>query len=280
VRIFRVDNPHTKTFGFWEWLIHEMHSDHPDVIFLAEAFTRPALMRYLAKAGFTQSYTYFTWRNTKTELVEYLTELTRTDVREYLRPNFFANTPDILHAYLQEGGRPAFEARLLLAATLGANYGIYSGFELCDNRAVPGTEEYADSEKYQFRKRDWTQPGIQELVAQVNRIRHRHPALQFDSTLRFHDTDNPQLIAYSKSSPDGADLVMTIVNLDPRHMQHGMVEMPLDLLETIGAAHDDVYVVHDLLDDARYPWRGERNYVRLDPGARQGHILWLPKLRS
>src|SRR5207248_1320034 len=174
VKIFRVDNPHTKTLGFWEWLITEVHAHNPEVIFLSEAFTRPKVMRYLAKAGFSQSYTYFTWRNTKDELTDYLTELTTTEVREYLRPNLFANTPDILHAYLQDGGKPAFEARLLLAATLGANYGIYSGFELCEAHAVPGTEEYADSEKYQYRKWDWDRPGnINELVAGVNRIRRR-----------------------------------------------------------------------------------------------------------
>jgi starch synthase (maltosyl-transferring) len=276
IRIFRVDNPHTKTLGFWEWLIGAVHSRHPDAIFLSEAFTRPALMRYLAKAGFTQSYTYFTWRNTKAELTDYLTELTATDVREYLRPNLFANTPDILHAYLQHGGRPAFEARLLLSATLGANYGIYSGFELCENVAVPGTEEYVDSEKYQFRKRRWNGPGhIQELIARVNGIRHHHRALQFDWTLRFHQTDNPELIAYSKSPPGGKtdDPLLMVVNLDPHHMQHGNVQVPAAWLRTAEARDSSPYVVHDLLDDAEYTWRGDWNYVRLEPGVRQGHIL-------
>jgi starch synthase (maltosyl-transferring) len=276
VRIFRVDNPHTKVFSFWEWLIREVHARHPDVIFLAEAFTRPPVMRYLAKVGFTQSYTYFTWRNTKSEITEYLTELTTTDVREYLRPNLFANTPDILHAYLQNGGKPAFEARLLLAATLGASYGIYSGFELCENRAVPGTEEYADSEKYQYRRRDWSRPGhIQELIARVNRIRHQHRPLQFDFTLRFHTTDNPYLIAYSKSSPDAGDsreVLLMVVNLDPHHMQHGFVQVPL---ESIGSAEQ--YTALDLLDDTRYFWRGDWNYVRLEPGIKQGHILKLER---
>jgi len=274
VRIFRVDNPHTKTLGFWEWLIAQVHARDPRVIFLSEAFTRPQLMRYLAKAGFTQSYTYFTWRNTKAELTDYFTELTTTEVREYLRPNLFANTPDILHAYLQEGGRPAFEARLILAATLGANYGIYSGFELCEARALrPGSEEYADSEKYQIRTRDWDQPGhIKELIARVNAIRHQHRAFQFDSTLRFHQTDNPQIIAYSKSSPDGGSgtvndraPLLTVVNLDPHHMQHGHVHMP--------RGDADGYTVTDLLDEASYTWRGEWNYVRLDPEIRQGHIF-------
>jgi starch synthase (maltosyl-transferring) len=268
VRIFRVDNPHTKTFGFWEWAIAEVHAQHPDVIFLAEAFTRPAVMRYLAKAGFTQSYTYFTWRNTKAELTEYVTELTASKVREYLRPNLFANTPDILHAYLQSGGRPAFQARLLLAATLGASYGIYSGFELCEGQAIPGTEEYADSEKYQIRRWDRDRPGnIKELIARVNMIRRQHAALQYGWPLRFHATDNPEIIAYSKAAPDGSDVVLTIVNLDPHHMQHGHVEVSVP-----GA---DFLAAHDLLDDTTYAWRGGWNYVRFDPDVRQGHVMEL-----
>ena len=272
VKIFRVDNPHTKALGFWEWMIDQVHQRDADVIFLSEAFTRPKLMRYLAKAGFTQSYSYFTWKNSKTDLVDYFTELTTTESREYLRPNLFANTPDILHAYLQHGGCAAFEARLLLAATLGASYGIYSGFELCEGRALkPGSEEYADSEKYQYKKWDWDRTGhISELVARVNRIRRDHPALQFDHTLRFHDTDNPEIIAYSKTSPDGADVVLTIVNLDPRYMQHGHVRV-----SSVGA--DQAYPVCDLIDDTNYEWRGDWNYVRFDPDIRQGHILWLPK---
>jgi starch synthase (maltosyl-transferring) len=268
VKIFRVDNPHTKTFGFWEWLIERVHQTHPDVIFLSEAFTRPRLMRYLAKAGFTQSYTYFTWRNTKSELTEYFTELTQSESREYLRPNLFVNTPDILHAYLQHGGRPAFEARLLLAATLGASYGMYSGFELVENRAVAaGSEEYVDSEKYQYRKRDWNSAGnINELVCRVNHVRREHPALQLDRTLRFHPTDNPDIIAYSKQSADGGEWLLVVVNLDPHHMQHGRVDAPFDR---------DAFTVHDLLDDERYGWRRGWNYVRFDPGVRQGHILRL-----
>jgi starch synthase (maltosyl-transferring) len=263
-----VDNPHTKTFGFWEWAIAEVHGCHPDVIFLAEAFTRPAMMRYLAKAGFTQSYTYFTWRNTKQEISDYFTELTASNVREYLRPNLFANTPDILHAYLQTGGRPAFQARLLLAATLGASYGIYSGFELCEAQAIPGTEEYADSEKYQIKRWDWDRPGnIKELVARVNTIRREHRALQFNWPLRFHATDNPEIIAYSKTGPDGADVLLTIVNLDPHHMQHGHVEVHLP--------GRDFFAAHDLLDDTTYGWRGGWNYVRFDPDVRQGHIMEL-----
>ena len=204
VRIFRVDNPHTKPFAFWEWLIADVRRRHPDVIFLAEAFTRPKLMRYLAKAGFNQSYTYFTWRNSADELREYLTELTRTEAREYLRPNFFANTPDILHEYLQTGGRPAFEVRLILAATLSASYGIYSGFELCENvPARPGSEEYLHSEKYEIRPRDWNQAGnLNALITRVNRIRREYAALQVNGTLAFHGTDNPALLWFSKSAPE------------------------------------------------------------------------------
>jgi starch synthase (maltosyl-transferring) len=283
VRIFRVDNPHTKTFGFWEWLIDRVHADHPDVIFLSEAFTRPKIMRYFAKAGFSQSYTYFTWRNTKDEIVEHLTELTDPRVREYFRPNLFTNTPDILHAYLQTGGRPAFEARLLLAATLGASYGIYSGFELCEGRAVPGTEEYADSEKYQFRQWDWDRPGhIKELIARVNQIRRAEPSLQHDWTLQFHTTDNRSLVAYSKTAlpdvlhsdahpPDGHALLV-VVNLDPHRMQEGFVQVPLERLG-LSAETAASYAVRDLLDDRVYEWRGERNYVRFEPGVRQAHIL-------
>jgi starch synthase (maltosyl-transferring) len=279
VRIFRVDNPHTKTFGFWEWMIDRVHAAHPDVIFLAEAFTRPAPMRYLAKCGFSQSYTYFTWKTNKSEIVEYFTELTTTAVRDYLRPNLFANTPDILHVYLQQGGRPAFEARLLLAATLGANYGIYSGFELAEGQAVPGTEEYADSEKYQIRKWDWQRPGhISELVARVNSVRREHPALHVDRTLRFHATDNPEIIAYSKTALDGAETLLVVVNLDPHHMQHGHVQVAFDSLPVLDVADGEAsYTVRDLLDDVEYQWRGAWNYVRFDPDIRQGHILWLPK---
>ena len=275
VRIFRVDNPHTKTFGFWEWLIEQVHVRDRRVIFLSEAFTRPRIMQYLAKAGFTQSYTYFTWRNTKQEITDYFTELTSTDVREYLRPNLFTNTPDILHAYLQTGGRPAFQARLLLAATLGANYGIYSGFEVCESQAIPGTEEYADSEKYQIRQWDWNAPAnIRGLIARVNAIRHAHPALQFDWTLRFHATDNPEIIAYSKTSPDRSEVLLVVVSLDPHNMQQGQVQVPTYAVGPSGTG-DDSYIAWDLLDDAKYTWRGEWNYVRLDPGTKQGHIFKL-----
>ncbi|HVL67887.1 MAG TPA: alpha-1,4-glucan--maltose-1-phosphate maltosyltransferase [Vicinamibacterales bacterium] len=272
VKIFRVDNPHTKPFRFWQWALGEITRDHPDTIFLSEAFTRPKVMKYLAKSGFSQSYTYFTWRNTKPELTEYFTELTQTGVREYMRPNLFANTPDILHEYLQHGGRPAFQIRLVLAATLGATYGIYSGYELAENVPVrPGSEEYLDSEKYQIRVRNFDDPhSLSELIARVNGIRRAHPALQRDWGLRFHATDNPQLICYSKRSTDGADLVLMVVNLDPFNMQHGFVQLPL---ADWGLSPSSTIEVTDLLWNERYFWRGEWNYVRLDPQARPAHVL-------
>ena len=272
VKIFRVDNPHTKPYRFWEWALNDIKRKYPDTIFLSEAFTRPKVMRYLAKCGFSQSYTYFTWRNTSEELTEYFTELTRTDVREYLRPNLFANTPDILHEYLQHGGRPAFQVRLILAATLGASYGIYSGFELAENVPLrPGSEEYLDSEKYQIRPRNFDQPhSLAELIRKVNQIRRAHPALQRDRGLRFHQTDNRQLICYSKRSVDGSDLLLMVVNLDPHHMQHGFIRLPL---VDWGLGADDTVEVRDLLWNERYFWRGEWNYVRLDPEVRAAHIL-------
>jgi starch synthase (maltosyl-transferring) len=287
VKIFRVDNPHTKPFRFWRWVLAEIKRDHPETIFLSEAFTRPKVMRYLAKAGFSQSYTYFTWRNTAQELAEYFTELTQTDVREYMRPNLFANTPDILHEYLQRGGRPAFYVRFVLAATLGASYGLYSGFELFENVAVKeGSEEYLDSEKYQIRVRNFQQTGsLAEFIARVNAIRREHPALQHDWGLQFHATDNPQLLCYTKTSLDGRDVLAMIVNLDPATMQHGFVSLPLSAW---GLPSDATFEVVDLLSNERYFWRGEWNYVRLDPQGRMAHILHLalpelpelPKLNS
>ena len=272
VRIFRVDNPHTKPFRFWHWALGEIHREHPDTIFLSEAFTRPKVMRYLAKCGFSQSYSYFTWRNTVEELTEYFTELTQTDVREYMRPNLFANTPDILHEYLQRGGRPAFAIRLVLAATLGASYGIYSGFELAENVPVKeGSEEYLDSEKYQIRPRQFDRPdSLAGLIRAINTIRRDHPALQHDHGLAFHPCDNRQLLCYSKRSVDGADLILTIVNVDPFHMQHGYVQLPL--ADWGFTPHDTVEVL-DLLSSERYYWRGAFNYVRLEPGSRVAHVL-------
>jgi starch synthase (maltosyl-transferring) len=272
VTIFRVDNPHTKPFYFWEWALGEIRRAHPETIFLAEAFTRPKIMRRLAKIGFSQSYSYFTWRNTKAELEAYFTELTQTDARDYMRVNLFANTPDILHEYLQSGGPPAFHVRLVLAATLGANYGIYSGFELFEN--VPlreGSEEYLDSEKYQIRPRDFTAPGpLAETIARLNAIRRAHRALQFDRVLAFHETDNDQLICFTKHAPDGSDPILVVVNLDPGHMQHGHIKLPLAAWKIEPGT---VIEAHDLLSDETYLWRDEWVYVRLDPPSRVAHVI-------
>ena len=273
VRIFRVDNPHTKPFDFWEWLITDIKSRHPDVLFLAEAFTRPKVMYELAKLGFSQSYTYFAWRNAKQELTEYFTELTQTDVREYFRPNLWPNTPDILTEFLQQGGRPAFMIRLLLAATLGANYGIYGpAFELGEHLPVrEGSEEYLDSEKYQVRHWDLNNPAsVAELITRTNQIRRENPALHADLSLRFHSVDNQQLIAYSKTSDDLLNIIVAVVNLDPYHTQAGMIDLPLDLF------HLDArqpYQMHDLLTDTKYVWRGPRNYVELNPQRLPAHIF-------
>jgi starch synthase (maltosyl-transferring) len=277
VRIFRVDNPHTKPFRFWDWLLARVRERYPDVIFLSEAFTRPKVMRHLAKLGFTQSYTYFTWRNTKPELTAYFTELTQTEVREYMRPNLFANTPDILPEYLQHGGHAAFRVRLMLAATLGASYGIYGPpFDECEGRAVrPGSEEYLDSEKYQLRHWDWSRPNVfREFIGLVNRVRRENEALHFDHRLRFYPTDNEQILFYGKTTPDLSNIILVVVNLDPYHRQSGWVRVPLGELEL---HHDEPYQVHDLLTGARFLWHGEANFVQLDPGGPPGHILRLRK---
>ena len=273
IRIFRVDNPHTKPFAFWEWLISDVKRRHPDVIFLSEAFTRPKIMYRLAKLGFTQSYNYFPWRNTRSELIEYFTELTRTRVREFFRPNLWPNTPDILTERLQYGGRGAFAQRFLLAATLGASYGIYGpAFELLEHRARErGSEEYLDSEKYQTRQWDLDAPhSLKELIALVNRIRRENPALHVDRTLRFHGTDNDQLLCYSKTSEDGENVLLMVVNLDPYHVHAGWVD--LDLAE-LGLEPGAPFQVHDLLTGARYLWHGSRNFVQLDPNQVPAHIL-------
>jgi starch synthase (maltosyl-transferring) len=271
VKIFRVDNPHTKPVAFWEWLIAEVQARWPEVIFLGEAFTRPKMMKALAKAGFSQSYTYFTWRNTKYELTEYMTELTTTEMRDYFRPNFFTNTPDILTAILQEGGLPAFRMRLVLAATLSPSYGIYSGFELGENRATArGSEEYLDSEKYQIKVRDWNRPGnIKELVARVNAIRRGNPALHHLRNLRFLPADNEQILFYAKTMPQGRDALLIAVNLDPYNPQACTVTVPPD---AIGMAPGQRYRVTDLLTGAVYEW-SQYNYVRLDPAYQPAHIL-------
>jgi starch synthase (maltosyl-transferring) len=275
ISIFRVDNPHTKTFAFWEWAIAEIRKQHPEAIFLSEAFTRPKIMYRLAKLGFTQSYTYFTWRNTKWELTEYLTELTQTKVREFFNPNFWPNTPDILPEYLQYDGRAGFAARLVLAATLSSNYGIYGpAFELFENRPLaPGREQYLHSEKYEIRDWDRNRPdSLKDLIARVNRIRHGNPALQSNQSLRFYDIDNDQLIAYSKSTADLSNLILTVVNLDPFHKQSGWLSLPLEDLKL--DAHES-FQVHDLLADTRYFWQGNRNYVELNPSMAPAHIFLL-----
>jgi len=299
VRTFRVDNPHTKAFAFWEWLIQEVQDAHPDTIFFSEAFTRPKRMNSLAKLGFTMSYTYFTWKNSSWELRDYLHELTASPIVEYYRGNLFTNTPDILNEYLVNGGRPAFRIRLLLAATLSPLYGIYSGFELCEN--VPlheGSEEYFDSEKYQLRPRNYDAPGnITEDIQRINRLRREHVALQRNANLTFHTSENPTVLFYRKSAAepavqwtDGRPLhvpapvlrslgagprtrdgdLLIAVNTDPHHPQETMVQVPI---HDMGIDEERPYVVHDLLTGARYTWRGTRNFVRLDPAQQPGHVL-------
>lgn len=271
VRIFRVDNPHTKPVIFWEWLIGEIRSSHPDVVFLSEAFTRPKMMKVLAKAGFTQSYTYFTWRNTKWELEEYFTELTQTEMREYFRGNLFTNTPDILPFFLQQGGRPAFLIRATLAATLSPIYGIYSGFELCENTPIPGREEYLDSEKYQLKARDWNAPGnIKDWITTLNRIRHENRALQEYANLRFHPSENDQILFYSKMTAARDNILLIAVLLDPHHPQSGFVHVPI---ESLGFMEHDAYQVEDLITGERWQWTGRRNYVALHPNDRPAHIF-------
>ncbi|MGA4970180.1 alpha-1,4-glucan--maltose-1-phosphate maltosyltransferase [Streptomyces pseudogriseolus] len=272
VRIFRVDNPHTKPVVFWERVIGEINRTDPDVVFLAEAFTRPAMMHTLAQIGFQQSYTYFTWRTTKQELTEYLTELSG-EAASYMRPNFFANTPDILPAHLQHGGRPAFEVRAVLAATLSPTWGIYSGYELCENTPLrEGGEEYLDSEKYQLKPRDWDAAAregrtIAPLITRLNTIRRDHPALRLLRNLRFHRTDNDSVLAYSKRS--GSDVVLVVVNLDPHHVQEATVS--LDMTQLGLDWHESVPVRDELTGDT-YHW-GSTNYVRLEPGRAPAHVL-------
>ena len=271
VRIFRVDNPHTKPLPFWKWLIATLKAKHPDLLFFAEAFTRPKMMRALAKVGFTMSYTYFTWRNEKQELVDYLTELTQSEMKEYYRGNFFANTPDILPVFLQQGGRPAFQIRAVLAATLSSLYGIYSGFELCENRALPGREEYASSEKYEFKVWDWDRPGhIKDLITLLNLARKQHPALQEYDNLRFHKANNDDIIVYSKATPDRDDAVLVVVNLNPQEARDSLVHVnPWEL----GVGDDEPYTVHDLITGNRWEWQGWTNYVRLDPAVNPAHLF-------
>jgi starch synthase (maltosyl-transferring) len=271
VRIFRVDNPHTKPFAFWEWVIGEIRGAHPEVIFLAEAFTRPKVMYRLAKLGFSQSYNYFPWRNSKREIIEYFTQLGSHPVCEFFRPNLWPNTPDILTEYLQFGGRPAFVTRLILAATLGASFGIYGpAFELMDNRPrESGSEEYLDSEKYELRA--WNRDeasSLKDLITRLNRIRRENRALQGTAELKFHSIDNEALLAYSRTS--GEDSILVVANVDPHHPQTGWVQLDLAAL---GLTEDAPYQVDDLLSGARFLWRGARNYVALDPAGTPAHLF-------
>lgn len=279
ISIFRVDNPHTKPFPFWEWLIREVRREHPETIFLSEAFTRPKVMYRLAKVGFSQSYTYFSWRNTKWELEQYLTELTRTDMKEYFRPNFWPNTPDILPEFLQYGGAPAFVIRFLLAATLSASYGIYGPpFELFISEAIKGKEEYLNSEKYEIRCWDWNDPRtMRDLIARVNRIRRENEALQSNCNITFCGTDNDNVICYLKKTPDRANILLVVVSLDPFNNQECNIDLPL---EEAGITPGQPYLVHDLLTEEMNIWHSSRNHVYLDLRGVPGKIYRLrPRLR-
>jgi starch synthase (maltosyl-transferring) len=284
VKVFRVDNPHTKPVEFWEWLIGRVNAEDPDVIFLAEAFTRPAMMHTLGKVGFTQSYTYFTWRTSAWELREYLTELSGR-AADYMRPNFWPNTPDILHEFLQYGGPPAFKLRAVLASTMSPSWGMYSGYELCEHVAVrAGSEEYLDSEKYQYRPRDWAafEPGgpqadrsIAPFITELNRIRADHPALHYLRNIKFHYPDDENFLCYSRRlegafTPDGTeDVLIVVVNLDPHATRETTVHLDMPAL---GMDWHDTFEVHDLLTGATYRW-GEHDYVRLDPFVNPAHVL-------
>jgi starch synthase (maltosyl-transferring) len=278
VRIFRVDNPHTKPLPFWQWCIAEVKRVEPDALFLAEAFTRPKIMYWLAKAGFSQSYTYFAWRNTKREIIDYFETLTRPPVRDFFRPNAWPNTPDILTEYLQYGGRPAFIVRLILAATLSASYGIYGpAFERMQHVArEPGSEEYLDSEKYEVKPWSLSEDDLSELITVVNRVRRENPALQQNDTLTFHETDNEEILCYSKSV--GENVVVSVVNLDPHNTQAGWIELDLEKLD-LGRGRP--FQAHDLLTGARHMWHGGRNYVQLNPHVIPAHIFKIRrKVRS
>ena len=277
MRLFRVDNPHTKDLSFWEWMITAVKKEHPDALFLSEAFTRPKLMYRLAKIGFSQSYNYFPWRNAKWELTQFFTEITKTEVKEYFRANLWPNTPDILTEYLQTGGANAFRVRFLLAATLGASYGIYGpAFELCVNKPLAEkSEEYMDSEKYEIKSWDTDSPAsLKALIAKVNRIRNANPALQQDPNLKFFPVDNSSLMCYAKVGEHFSETVLVVVNLDPRWPQSGWVELPP---EKLGIPDKGAFEVHDLLDGAVYSWHGSRHFVKLDPAKAPGHIFKIRK---
>lgn len=283
VRVFRVDNPHTKALPFWEWCLSALRTNYPDVIFLAEAFTRPQVMYALAKRGFTQSYTYFTWRNSKVELQSYMEELTKPPVSEFFQPNFWPNTPDILHKTLQESGRSAFIHRLILAATLSSSYGIYGpAYELAENAPAPPpagrteSEEYRDSEKYEIRQRSRNAPdSLVPLITNLNRIRHANRALQSNASLHFHSVDNPQLICYSKATPGFDNTILVVVNLDSFNEQSGWTHLDLG---QIGCSGNESFLVEDLLNGAQYTW-SERNYVALRPGVQPAHIFRVSRIQ-
>ncbi|MDA1095832.1 MAG: alpha-1,4-glucan--maltose-1-phosphate maltosyltransferase, partial [Chloroflexi bacterium] len=277
VRVFRVDNPHTKALGFWEWVITDLKSTHPDVIFLSEAFTRPKVMHRLAKAGFTQSYNYFPWRNTKWEITQYFQELALGETRDFFRPNLWPATPDILPEYLQTGGLPAFAIRLVLAATLGASYGIYGpAFELAERAPrEPGGEEYLNSEKYELRTWDTASTdSLAPLITTVNRARRDHIALQQDDGLTFHPIDNEMLLCYSKTSRDQTDAILVVVNLDPQFVQSGWVDLQL---KQLALDPTTPFQVHDLVTNARYQWNGHWNFVQLDPAVTPAHIFHISR---
>ncbi len=270
VKTFRVDNPHTKPLPFWEWMIADVRARHPDAIFLAEAFTRPNMMYRLAKVGFSQSYTYFTWRDGKQELVDYVTELTTTAPKDFYRPHFFVNTPDINPPYLQTSGRAGFRIRAVLAATLSGLFGVYSGFELCESAALPGREEYLDSEKYEIRPRDYTAPGnIVADITLLNRLRRAHPALQTHLNTRFFAAYNDSIIYYAKPEPDGTGMILVMVNLDPHHAQEATFELPL---WEFGIPDDGRIAVHDLVGGYRFDWTGKTQWIRLDPS--EPYRIW------
>ncbi len=272
VRIFRVDNPHTKPFDFWEWCLAEVKRVRPDAIFLSEAFTRPKIMYRLAKLGFTQSYTYFTWRNSKQELTEYFTELSQPALTDIFRPNLWTNTPDILHAYLQQGGRPAFIVRAVLAATLGANWGVYgAAYELLERTPrEPGSEEYLNSEKYELKRWELDRPdSLRDLLATLNRARREQPALQRNGQLTFHAIDSDQLLAFSKRTMDASNIVLVVVNLDPHAAHSGNLELPLDQFDLASGTFE----VRDLLSDQKYAWQGSRAWIELDPASKPAHIF-------
>lgn len=282
VRIFRVDNPHTKPVKFWQWIISELTAEYPDCLFLAEAFTRPPMMKTLAKAGFTQSYSYFTWRNFKDEIVDYFTELIETDVSDYMRANLFVNTPDILPTILQTGGRPAFMMRIVLAATLSSLYGVYSGYELCENTAIPGTEEYLDSEKYEIKSRDWSKAdNIIDYITAINKIRHLNPALHQYKNLRFHHCDSNNILFYSKSlittHSNNANIILAAVNLDPHHTHETNLHIPLS---EFGLKEEDSYLLINLLSGEKSIDKGHKKLITLDPLTNPANIYRLERWSS